>query len=445
MSKVGAAILVLSAVAYLWTPSYKTALFGLTPGAILGGLAAYLTLLQVFAKSRLTFIPEFRRLLAVSMGLLAWAALVYGFYGAYPAAFRRILQIILGISVSCSVYMFVRSSKRVTIFIFVLLAAGTISALVGIGQFYVGGPFIDLWAALVRPPEERLSLARVLVPGLAPTSILLGYQLTTLLPLAVALLFSRPMFINRILKGLVVLISMTMMFALVLSGSRSAIGSAFFGIAFVVLLLRRRASRWGPWLVIGLTFGILLYILVGVFYQPARFLLLEEDLSVAVRPSLALTALQYAFFHPFGTGIFRPTEEEYVILQFDPRVAAHIGTLTPHNQFLNILVYYGFPGLVMLIAFYWLLFRTLRKSWQVAVQNQDAYNYKWMVGGLIGAFLAYLINSMFHNAGPFVGDWFHWFVIGLVFSVHRLLLSLSPAFYKRFSLDQSFHWSKGGQ
>jgi len=67
MSKVGAAILVLSAVAYLWTPSYKTALFGLTPGAILSGLAAYLALLQVFAKSRLTFIPEFRRLLAVSM------------------------------------------------------------------------------------------------------------------------------------------------------------------------------------------------------------------------------------------------------------------------------------------------------------------------------------------------------------------------------------------
>jgi len=412
--------------------SYKTALFGLTPGAILSGLAAYLALLQVFAKSRLTFIPEFRRLLAVSMGLLVWAALVYGFYGAYPAAFRRILQIILGISVSCSVYMFVRSSKRVTIFIFVLLAAGTISALVGIGQFYVGGPFIDLWATLVSPPQERLSLARVLVPGLAPTSILLGYQLTTLLPLAVALLFSKSMFGSRILKGLVVLVSITMVFALVLSGSRSAIGGAFFGVAFVVLLLRRRGSRWAPRVVMALTFGIFLYILVGVFYQPARFLLLGEDLSVAVRPSLALTALQYAFLHPFGSGVYRPTEEEYVVLHFDPRVAAMLVRLLLHNQFLNILVYYGFPGLVMLIVFYWILFRTLRKSWRATVRNQHAYNYKWMVGGLSGAFLAYLINSMFHNAGPFVGDCFHWFFIGLAFSIHHLVLSSSP-----FSCDLS--------
>jgi len=427
MSKVGAAILVLSAVAYLWTPSYKTPLFGLTPGAILGGLAVYLTLLQVLARSKLTFIPEFRRLLAVSIGLLTWAALVYSFSGAYPAAFRRILQIILGISVSWSVYTFVRSSKRIKIFIFVLLAAGSVSALVGIGQFYVGGPFIDLWATLVRPPEGRLSLARVLVPGLAPMSILLGYQLATLLPLAVALLFSRSMFISRILKGLVVLVSITMVFALVLSGSRSAIGSAFFGVAFVVLLLRRRGSRWGPRLVISLTFCILLYVLVGVFYQSARFLLLVEDISVAVRPSLALTALRYAFFHPFGTGVYRPSKEEYVILGPDPRVEAVVGALTPHNQFFNVLVYYGFPGLVMLVVFYWLLFRTLRKCWLATVQNHDAY--KWMVGGLIGAFLAYLVNSMFHNAGPFVGDWFHWFFIGLAFSVHRLVLSSSPSSY----------------
>jgi len=293
---------------------------------------------------------------------------------------------------------------------------------VGIGQFFVGDPFISMWAALVRPSEDRLSLARVLIPGLAPTSILFGYQMATFLPLAVASLFSGPMFISRIFKVLSLLMFGIMMCALVLSGSRSAVGSALFGVAFVVFLLRRRSFRWTPWLVIGLIFSIFLYVLVAVFYQPARFLLLGKDISVVVRLSLALTALKYAFFHPYGTGVYRPMDEEYVVLDFDPRVGAFIGTLTPHNQFLNILVYYGFPGLVMLIVFYWILLKTLKRSWWAAIRNQDAC--MWIVGGLIGAFLAYLINSMFHNLGPFVGDWFHWFIIGLAFSVHRLILSL---------------------
>jgi hypothetical protein len=434
MSKMGMVILVLSAVACLWVPSYNTALFGLTPGAILAGLATYLALQQVLVRGKLTLTPEFQRLLVVSIALLVWAVLIYAFLGAYPTAFRRTLQISLGISVAYSTYAFVTSLKRITAFIFVLIAAGAVSALVAIGQFYMGDPFINLWSVLVKPPEERLFLARILAPGLAPTSILLGYQLAMLLPLTVGLLF-RPAFANWVAKSLLLLASGTMILALVFCGSRSAIGGSLFGMTFVVLFLHRRSRSWSYRAVIGLAFGLLLYLLVGLFYWPERFLLIGKDLSVSLRPSLALTALQYALLHPFGTGIYRPTEEEYIILHSDPRVVEFVATLTPHNQFLNVLVYYGFPGLFMLITFYWLLFKTLKKSWRATVRNRGAY--RWMVSGLAGAFLAYLINSMFHNAGPFVGDWFHWFFIGLVFSAQRLVISSPPVSNHRLSLGQT--------
>ena len=42
---------------------------------------------------------------------------------------------------------------------------------------------------------------------------------------------------------------------------------------------------------------------------------------------------------------------------------------------------------------------------------------------MVGALAAYGVNSLLHNSGPFVGDWAHFFIVGLVFSIERIVAS----------------------
>ena len=42
---------------------------------------------------------------------------------------------------------------------------------------------------------------------------------------------------------------------------------------------------------------------------------------------------------------------------------------------------------------------------------------------VVGALAAYGVNSLLHNSGPFVGDWAHFFIVGLVFSIERIVAS----------------------
>jgi hypothetical protein len=41
--------------------------------------------------------------------------------------------------------------------------------------------------------------------------------------------------------------------------------------------------------------------------------------------------------------------------------------------------------------------------------------------GLLGSFVAYVINACFHNNNPFFGDTFNWMLIGLVLAVMNLV------------------------
>ena len=102
--------------------------------------------------------------------------------------------------------------------------------------------------------------------------------------------------------------------------------------------------------------------------------------------------------------------------------AQSTGCLTggPHNQFLIILVYYGFPGLILLVAFYWQMVRPLWPAFLRAL-GQDMDQPALLAPAVIGGMIGYTFNSLLHNNGPFVGDWYHFILIGLVFALPRVL------------------------
>ena len=150
-----------------------------------------------------------------------------------------------------------------------------------------------------------------------------------------------------------------------------------------------------------------------------------DDTSARARVPMVLTALRYSLDHPLGTGRYSP-EARHLPSGLEPRVAEEVLKTTPHNQFLVVLVYYGFPGLALLAAFYlligWSILATTRRS----LRSRDT-EIMLLTAAVTGSLVGYGLNSLFHNAGPFVGDWFHFIVVGLVFSIERLSVERESA------------------
>jgi hypothetical protein len=436
MRRIGLGILTATAVAYIWFSDSTTSL-GLTVSTLLSIAAICVTILTVLAEGKMPAGKGFMQLEIISIALLFWAFIVYLINWSDPAVIRRLGQIALGISMANSVYIMINTYSRIRIFIICLIIAVFVSAFVGIGQHFIGEPFITLWLASGQDIENQLNNVRILIPGLAPTSILLGYQLAAAVPLVAALLLSGQYAVSKRWKAFFLIALITMSLALVLCGSRSALAGAAFGAAFTAFLMRSRGRKVyvRTFVLAGLIMATS-YLAIGYLYSPFRFIRLM-DFSAATRFPLAVVAIRNALDHPLGSGIYKPLAS-YLPSNLDPRVAEAVLNYTPHNQFLNILVYYGFPGLFLLILFYWIVFAELQKMRQMIVSEQDEH-LKWVVAGLYGAVLGYLLNSIFHNAGPFVGDWYHWFIIGLIFSTRRAyahrkkVLEVSSSICKVFS------------
>lgn len=421
MARLGMPPLLASAVAYLWVSSYQLGL-GLTPSALLAGLAAYLATLCFLARKGASFDPRFRSLLVVSLCLLVWAAFVYAISGlGLP---RRLMQIALGIGVAFSVYMIADSFHRVQLLVGAMISGAVVSSLVGVGQFFLGQPFISLSLAFGEVSEDVVrAMLGGRIAGLASSQVSLGYHLVTLVPIGVALWCGSRVRGSKLTRVVLLGAIAAMTLALLLTQVRSAVGGAFLGSAFSFFLMRGRAPRWRGPLMAALGVCAVLYVGVGWFYLPARFVEMA-DLSARSRLPMQLAGITYALHHPFGTGDYA-LSEKYISQDLDPMLAESVLSNTTHNQFLNVLVYYGFPGLGLLLAFYWLVLRETHELWKMVVHAELA-RFKWLPAGIGGALVGYLVNSMFHNAGPFVGDIFHWYLIGLVFAAKRVLAYAIP-------------------
>lgn len=146
-----------------------------------------------------------------------------------------------------------------------------------------------------------------------------------------------------------------------------------------------------------------------------------SDKSAQSRLPMASAALRYALDHPLGTGGYFPNPS-HLSAGLDPWIAERVLAHIPHNQFLVTLVYYGFPGLILLILFYIFVFRSLIYSGRVIMRSQDAALH-FLATAVVGALVAYGVKSLFNNTGPFIGDWYHFFLVGLVFSIQRIATS----------------------
>ena len=160
--------------------------------------------------------------------------------------------------------------------------------------------------------------------------------------------------------------------------------------------------------------------------QTDRARLMRLDVQTFDRVYLALTALNYSKEFPFGTGGVYAPQVRHVDLSWGTRRIQAAFAFTPHNQFLLCLVQYGVPGLALLVVLYggvsWVFLHVLRRRRSVPL------GASWgLFVGTTGALVGYVINSLFHEHGPFTKDWFHCVLIGLFLAVALRVRTGGPA------------------
>ena len=142
--------------------------------------------------------------------------------------------------------------------------------------------------------------------------------------------------------------------------------------------------------------------------------------SSASRLRQAADALHHLAANMLGTGASFPERAA------PRRSAAHDQRLdlvvdtAPHNQALHVAVLFGLPGLALFGVFYavvcWAAVRTVR----LALRNPSA-DCHYIAAAVVGAVVAYTTVSMSMPIGPFTFGWGHFYLLGVLFAVLRLL------------------------
>ena len=131
------------------------------------------------------------------------------------------------------------------------------------------------------------------------------------------------------------------------------------------------------------------------------------------------TSLRYIGTHPLGTGIYAPSRV-HVGEGLEEWMVEELLRLWPHNQFLHVGVLFGLPGIAILVAFYACTLRPAIRCGVFARRGPDT-SFRFLAIGVVGAWAAYSINSLFVPTGPFVNGWSHFYLIGLLFAVERII------------------------
>ena len=98
----------------------------------------------------------------------------------------------------------------------------------------------------------------------------------------------------------------------------------------------------------------------------------------------------------------------------------------PHNQVLHVAVLFGLPALALLGVFYavvcWAAVRTMRLA-----SSSPSADWHFLAAAVVGAVVAYTTVSMSMPIGPFTFGWGHFYLLGLLFAVLRLVNAHSSA------------------
>lgn len=312
------------------------------------------------------------------------------------------------IVITLLIYFLVNTPKRLKSYLFFACIILSVSSLFGIAQAMFGEPIYRFTQLLISKPDTYYAFGEA--AGLALYSLPLAYQILCVLPIFISLYLYGSLH-NRnntfIIASLIVL-SVTL-FSTLIRSAIIGIGIWIFGITFLKRndkksVLRRKTVLLAIFAVI---------FVVSLSTATFKQVLTVQDQSAQDRVPLLIMGLKIASLYPFGIASaskFTQYSIEHFDFIADMKRAESVKLMSPHNQFLNTLLYWGIPGFILLIFLFIYKFKVLIKIFKTSKDNFIGI----IAFGLLGVSIAYIVNSFFHNAGPFLGDIFYWYIIGLI-------------------------------
>ncbi|HEC93680.1 MAG TPA: O-antigen ligase domain-containing protein [Candidatus Atribacteria bacterium] len=335
--------------------------------------------------------------------------------------FRWIVTFLSNISTVIFLGLFIKDEKIlkkvVNIFIFIL----GINALVGIFQ-YIGIEQAYTIRQYLTKVEIYAHQGRVL--GLSRTCIEYAYVLQLGFALLLGLLFWQDK--KRRIERIFLYISIWIIgIALILNGTRSAIGGIVLSILFYtffdkkllgekIYTPKRIFAIFFVILVLGFsTFSILKMLGLEYILSP-RQILLKDPSAIGRIPRVKL-ALNVFIHHPLGVGGWNNYVEKINFYWKNLGISRGIywNEFSVHNHFLRTFVYYGIVGGILFILYILKLLKTCIVNYKNAAFSN--YLKGVFLGGAI-FIVAYCFNIFFHNAGPLAGDNLFWFWVGIIVS-----------------------------
>ena len=308
-----------------------------------------------------------------------------------------------------------RTLRARSAFFFWLAFWVVLSAAIGALQ-YLGVEFardlgLQVWNLSTHDPAA--AAARTLgpgMPGIMPFTTTMGYTASFVLPLV----WSVALVSKGARKTFLVLVSMVLFVGLVATLLTSAILGGVAAAGIVTLISRKRKSQGTGFPAVVLVLA-LLALAQGLVPRLFQERVLDRD-GVARIP-MVIAGVQSGIANPFGQTIddfmTESTMLAYDLVDFQG--VELVGRGLPHNNLVDVLVYFGFPGLILYLIFYILLVRALKEMWQNTLGRSSPVSRALAVG-LIGAFCANFANAMVHNSGLFYGETIAWYGVGLLWA-----------------------------
>jgi len=376
----------------------------------------YLCILILVKKQKLRINKYSQRILIIFISFIFLAIIINWINGiSFDAIFLMTGKLISTLLLAFCTMFFIKNENQLKTFLYFLIGCMSISALVGIGQFLGIDIFWKLREISGIDPEHIVGqqiLQRSRIPGLAYYSIPFSYQLASTVPLIFGMLALKK-------KSFYLAITFIICFlALLASLIKSATLGAIIGLFVIVYLRSNLKIKVNKIKIFNfVVFLILIFLIFNIltgnsFYQYYHKQIFKPTVSTLSRIPLSLAGFKIFASNPFGIGMGQYSKYG---AEFLPELshmpgAEKILTTATHNQFLNILIYYGILGLLFLLIFYYYIFKGLFYLYR----NNESIFLAGVIVGLIGSFSSYIINSMFHNQGAFTVDPFNWYFIGVV-------------------------------
>jgi O-antigen ligase len=340
----------------------------------------------------------------------------------FDTAFKDFRDIITGLMILSFIPFAIGDISDLKIFCGITFVGITASALIGVMQHF---NLLDMQSYTLIAKWVSYAGAGFRVPGMSETELELSYILSSgfLILTGVLLFKGLSPGIRRFIPVSMLIIAAATYFTY----TRSAVIAIIIGLISLFLFIKTRIKGEVILVVMLIIAGFLVISPLGNQYLAGRSANNQEDSTVS-RQILWQAGLGMALDHPIigiGSDNFQ-SESPYYRSNVDPALLAYekqqywgystLGSVPPHNDFLNIWVSYGTPALIIFIALFILFMHNFINSFQISANGF----IKGLSIGLAAALIAYGVNAFYHNALAAIS--LFWILGGLSVTVTKLAI-----------------------